>query len=138
MESSFRLEIITPERTFFSGDVQALIVPAPDGQMEILKGHEPIVVAIYVGIVKILTNGEWKECTTSDAFMEVRPDKTLLYSQAMEWPEEIDIDRALAAKERAEQRLRDKKSYTDYVQSKIALQRAMVRLKSGRKNPNLD
>ncbi len=138
MDLSFKLEIFTPERTFFSGDVQALIVPTPDGQMEILRMHEPIAVAISVGVVKIYVNGEWKECTTSEAFMEVRPDETLIFSQAMEWPEEIDIDRALAAKERAEQRLRDKKSFKDYLQSKVALQRAMVRLKTGKKNPNLD
>lgn len=138
MHSDFKLEVITPERTFFNDNVQSVIIPTPDGQMEIQKGHEPIVVSIEIGTVRLLIDGKWHECTTSEAFMEVRPDETIIFSQAMEWPEEIDISRALAAKERAEERLRQQKSYQEYMQSKIALARAMVRLKVGRRGQNLD
>ena len=70
--------------------------------------------------------------------MEVRPDETIIFSQAMEWPDEIDISRAQAARERAEERLRQQRSYQEYQQSKIALARAMVRLRVGRRNQNLD
>jgi F-type H+-transporting ATPase subunit epsilon len=138
MPSNFRLDVITPERTFFSGEVESIIVPTEDGLMGILKGHEPIVIAIEIGTVKFMVDGEWHECATSEAFMEVRPDETIIFSQAMEWPEEIDLSRALAAKERAEERLRQQKSYQEYMQSKIALARAMVRLKVGRQRQNID
>jgi len=138
MPSKFRLDVITPERTFFSGEVESIIIPTTDGQMGIMKGHEPIVIAIEIGTIKFMIDDEWHECATSEAFMEVRPDETIIFSQAMEWPEEIDIHRAIAAKERAEEQLRQQKSYQDYMQSKIALARAMVRLKVGRQRQNID
>ena len=138
MPSEFKLEIITPERTFFSGMVESIILPTPDGLMGILKGHEPIVAAIEIGTVKIQTEGKWRECSTSDAFMEVRPDEVIIFAQAMEWPEEIDLARAQAARERAEERLRQQRSYQEYTQSKIALARAMVRLRVGKGSANLD
>lgn len=138
MHSDFKLEIITPERTFFDGMVQSVIVTTPDGQMEIQKSHEPIVVSIEIGTIRLLIEDKWQDCITSDAFMEVRPDETIIFSQAMEWPEEIDLSRAKAAMERAEERLRQQKSYQEYMQSKIALARAMVRLKHGRNSQNLD
>ena len=138
MHSNFKLEIITPERTFYNADVQSVIIPTPDGQMEIQKGHEPIVVSIVIGTVRLLIDGTWHDCATSDAFMEVRPDEVIIFSQAMEWPEEIDIKRAQAAKERAEEKLRQQRSYQEYLQSKVALARAMERLKVGRRKPNLD
>ena len=138
MPSKFKLEIITPERTFYSGDVESIVIPTPDGQMGIWKGHEPIAAAIEIGVVKLLIDGKWVECATSEAFMEVRPDETLIFAQSMEWPEEIDVVRAQAAKERAEERLRQQRSYQDYMQSKISLARAMTRLKVGRRPANLD
>lgn len=138
MHSEFKLEIITPERTFFDDMIQSVIVPTPDGQMEIQKLHEPIVVSIEIGTIRLLIDDKWKECITSEAFMEVRPDETIIFSQAMEWPEEIDMKRAQAAKERAEERLRQQRSYQEYMQNKIALARAMVRLKHGRQKQNLD
>lgn len=132
MSRLFRLEMITPERRFFDGEIESLIVQTPDGLMGILKGHEPSVVAIDIGEIKLKMDGAWMACTTTEGFMEIRFDETLIFAQAFEWPDEIDLNRALAAKERAEQRIAEKKSQEEYMQSKIALARAMVRLKTGR------
>ncbi len=137
MSALFRLEMITPERRFFDGDVESIVVPSTDGLMGILKGHEPSVVAITVGTIKIKMDGEWMECTTTDGFIEIRFDETLIFAQAFEWPDEIDLNRALAAKERAEQRIMEKKSQEEYMYSKVALARAMVRLKTGRSKSGL-
>ena len=138
MPGKYTLEVITPERIFFHGEVESVIIPTPDGYMSIQKMHEPMVAAISVGDMKINVGGEWKECTTSAGFVEVRPDETIIFSQAVEWPEEIDIKRAQEARERAEERLRQKKSYQEYMQNQIALARAMVRLRVGRRNRNLE
>lgn len=138
MPAKYMLEIITPERIFFRGDVESVIIPAPDGFMSIQKMHEPMVAAIKVGTMRILSDGEWLECTTSDGFVEVRPDETIIFSQTAEWPNEIDIRRAQEAKERAEERMRQQLSHQEYMQNQIALARAMVRLRAGRKNRNLD
>ena len=74
----------------------------------------------------------------SAGFLEIRPDETILFATTAEWPEEIDIARAERAKQRAEEKLRQRKSEEEYRQSHIALARAMARLKVGRKRLNLE
>ena len=138
MPAKYTLEIITPERIFFKGEVQSVIIPTTDGFMSIQRMHEPMVAAIKVGEMKLqMADGKWKECSTTAGFVEVRPDETIIFSQAVEWPEEIDLRRAQEAKERAEEQLRQKQSYQEYMQSQITLARAMVRLRVGRRNRNL-
>lgn len=138
MPASYMLEIITPERQFFRGEVESVIIPTPDGQMSIQRMHEPMVAALSVGEMKLNIEGEWAICTTSEGFVEVRPDETIIFSQAVEWPNEIDVKRALEAKERAEERLRQQQSRQEYMRSQVSLARAMVRLRVGKKNQNLD
>lgn len=138
MPANYMLEIITPEREFFHGEVESVIIPTPDGQMSIQRMHEPMVAALSVGEMKLCIGGEWAVCTTSEGFVEVRPDETIIFSQAVEWPEEIDMMRAQEAKERAEERLRQQQSRQEYMRSQISLARAMVRLRVGRKNQNID
>ncbi len=138
MPAKYTLEIITPERIFFRGEVESVIIPTSDGYMSIQKMHEPMVASIVVGDMKLFADGEWLQCTTTDGFVEVRPDETIIFSQAVEWPEEIDLRRAQEARERAEEQLRQKKSHQEYMQNQIALARAMVRLRVGRRNRNLE
>jgi len=138
MPSKYTLEIITPERIFFKGEVESVIIPTPDGYMSIWKNHEPLVAAIKVGEMKLQVDGEWKQCSTSDGFVEVRPDETIIFSQAVEWPHEIDLRRAQEARERAEEQMRQHKSYQEYMQNQIALARAMVRLRVGRRDMNIE
>ncbi|MFA5676318.1 MAG: ATP synthase F1 subunit epsilon [Christensenellales bacterium] len=138
MSAKYTLEIITPERAFFKGEVTSAIIPTADGYLSVQKMHEPMVAAITVGDIKICVNGEWKLCTTSEGFIEVRPDRSIIFSQAVEWPEEIDLRRAQEARERAEERLRQASSRREYMQNQISLARAMVRLRAGRKSRNID
>lgn len=138
MPAKFMLEIITPERAFFRGEVESVIFPTADGYMSVQKLHEPMVAAITVGDMRFCVDGKWKQCTTSEGFVEVRPDETIIFSQAVEWPDEIDIRRAQEARERAEERLRQTQSYQEYMRNQISLARAMVRLRVGRRSQNLD
>jgi F-type H+-transporting ATPase subunit epsilon len=138
MPAKYHIEVITPERTFFNGEVESVIIPTSDGYMSIQRMHEPMVIVLSIGEMKLNIDGEWKECTTSSGFVEIRPDETIIFSQAVEWPEEIDMRRAEEAKELAEEHLREKQSYQEYMQNQIALARAMVRLRVGRKKQNLD
>ncbi len=138
MPAKYELEIITPERTFFKGQVESVIVPTSDGYMSIWKMHEPMVIVLSIGEMKLQIDGEWKECTTSSGFIDIRPDETVIFSQAVEWPYEIDMRRAQEAKEQAEERMRQRQSYQEYMQNQISLARAMVRLRVGRRNQNLD
>ena len=75
----------------------------------------------------------WQEAVNSEGFMEVLQDSVVVFVQACEWPEDIDMRRAEEAKHRAEERIRQRQSIWENKSSKIALARAMVRLRAGRK-----
>ena len=130
---TFDLSIMTPERQFFSGQVEALTITGIDGQMTVLAGHAPMVVSLAVGEISIKQDGVWREAVNSEGFMEVLQDSVIVFVQACEWPEDIDMRRAEEAKHRAEERIRQRQSIWENKSSKIALARAMVRLRAGRK-----
>ncbi len=132
MADKFNLDILTPERKFFSEEVEMVILKTPEGEMGILKGHVPMVVAVGIGPVKIKKDGEWQEAFLSDGFMEIKQDKTIIMTDSAEWPNEIDINRAKAAKERAEERLRRQLDRVEHIRSQAALARALARLKVAR------
>ena len=127
--STFYLEIITPEKQFYVGPASSLVMPALDGEYGVQPGHEPIVTAIEPGLVRFQADGAWNEVVVSDGFAEVMPDYVILLVSSAERPEEIDRARAERAKERAEERLRQKQSVREYHLSKAALARAMARLR---------
>ncbi len=129
MSSEFELEIITPERKFFSGQVEMVILKTTEGEIGILKGHMPMVAAVAVGPIRIKKEGEWIEAVLTEGFMEVKPDKTVILTDTAEWPNEIDINRAKAAMERAEERLQRQLGRIEYMRSQAALARALARLR---------
>ena len=128
--SKYHLEVLTPHRKFYDGDVEEIIVTTSAGEIGVQKGHIPMTVALGIGTLKIKNDNEWKEASISNGFMEVKQDNVV---DAAEWPEEIDIMRAEAAKQRAEERLRQKKSQHEYLLAKAALRRALVRMNIAKK-----
>lgn len=127
--SSFSLEIVTPDRQFFAGQVESLVLPITDGLYGIEPGHEPVVTAIVPGELRYKVEGVWRTAAVTSGFAEIMPDYAILLVDAAERPEEIDLKRAEAARDRAEERLRQKGSLQEYHGSKAALARAMARLK---------
>ena len=132
MAGTFYLEIVTPERQFFTGDAEALILPAVDGEIGVYPGHEPAVTAVEPGELRYKAGGRWEPAAVGAGFAEIRQDRVILLVGFAEHPEEIDRKRAEAARERAEERLRQKQSIHEYYHSKAALARAMARLKTRR------
>lgn len=130
MANTFHLEIITPSRVFYSGPAQDLIMPVLDGLYGVQAGHEPVVTAIEPGELQFRVAGEWQKAAVTTGFAEVLPEKTILLVAAAEHPEEIDLKRAEAAKARAEERLRQKRSMQEYYRSQAALSRATARLRT--------
>ena len=129
MAKQYHLEIMTPERMFFDGEVESVIFNAPDGQIAVLADHVPLVSPVEVGWMTVKSDGELKYMFNSEGFVEVYRGGMLIFVQACEWPEEIDARRAEEARKRAEERLRQRQSITEYKQSKLALARAMARLR---------
>jgi F-type H+-transporting ATPase subunit epsilon len=135
MAKLFNLTILTPERIFFSGEVEMLKLRTVDGDYAIMAGHAPIVMPVVVGSLTIWKTDGVEMAFNSEGFMEVAHEGTTVYIQACEHPEEIDSLRAEDAMERAEERLRQRQSMNEYKQSKMALARAMARLQvSKRRN----
>ena len=133
MARTFELSVMTPEREFFSGQVEALSVDGLDGQFSVLAGHAPMVATLEIGTLRIKQDGQWREAVNSEGFMEVLNNRVVVFVQTCEWPEEIDLQRAQEAKRRAEELLRQKQSLLEYGGSKIALARAMARLSASSK-----
>ena len=129
MASTFNLEILTPYRSFFKGEVEMLILPGSDGEYGILASHSPMVTAINPGKLRIKQNNEWKEASVSTGFIEVLPESSILLCDTCEWPHEIDANRAKIAKEKAEEVLRQNISQIEHIKAQAALRRALSRLK---------
>lgn len=134
--NTFILNIMTPERRFFSGEAEGLIITAPDGELCILAGHIPLIAPIVVGEIKLKQNGEWKSAFCSEGFLEVLHNRVMVFVQACEWPQDIDVSRARRALEIEREHLRQRQSINEYKQSKIALSRAMARLRITHQNIN--
>ena len=130
-ERTFELKILTPEHQFYSGPAASLILPAVDGQLGIEPGHEPAVTAVEPGELRFLLDGAWHPVVVGAGFAEIKADYAVLMVGFAERPENVDLRRAQAAKDRAEERLRQKRSLQEYYSSKAALARAMARLKFG-------
>ena len=133
MAKSFNLNIVASDKKFYSGPCQKLIIPAVDGMLEVMAGHESMVTTIQSGELRYEVDGVWHNAAVSDGFVEIMPDYTILLVDTAELPEEIDVKRAQQAKERAEERLRQRESMKEYYYSKAALARAMARLKIKKK-----
>jgi len=129
MAKLFNLKILTPEREFFDGDVEAVTASAPDGKVTILADHAPFIMPVSAGFINIKRAGTWEDSINSEGFMEVHHEGVLVFVQTCEHPDEIDTRRAEEARRRAEESLRQKQSMSEYRQSKLALARAMARLR---------
>ncbi len=110
----FHLEVVTPDRQFYIGDADSLVLPAIDGYMGVEAGHEPVVTAVVPGELKYRSEGAWTHAVVSQGLAEIMPDRVMVLTTSAERPEEIDWKRAEAAKERAEERLRQKLSIQEY------------------------
>lgn len=126
---SFRLQIISPDRIFFDGDVDLLELRTTEGVMGILKGHIPLTAVLEPGMLKIEENNKEKIAAVHDGFVEILKDKVIVLAEACEWPEEIDVNRAKEAKIRAERRLKESNTgEINVVRAEMALRRSLTRI----------
>ncbi|PTM56749.1 F0F1 ATP synthase subunit epsilon [Desmospora activa] len=133
--ATMQLDIVTPERKVYSEQVDMVIARAAEGEIGILPRHAPFISPLQVSAVKIKKDGEEFLVAVSGGFLEVHDNQVTLLAETAETPGEIDIDRAKAAKERAEQRLQEqKRDDIDFKRAQLSLQRAMVRMQVGGRN----
>lgn len=131
---SFRLDMLTPQKTVFSGSVDSLIAPGMAGSFQILRNHAPFLAAIGVGEVKIEDQtGNEVTYSTSGGFVEVNHNVASFLADTVERKEDINIERARAAKERAEERLGKREPGMDVARAQAALARAVNRIRIAEK-----
>ncbi|MFB5662733.1 F0F1 ATP synthase subunit epsilon [Alteribacillus sp. HJP-4] len=127
--STINVNVVTPDGTVYEGDVNMVSVRAQSGELGILPGHIPMVAPLAVGTVRLKHDSSRELVSVSGGFIEVRPDKVTILAESAEQPSEIDVDRALEAKKRAEERLnRAKQEDIDFKRAELALRRANTRL----------
>ncbi|MCT4619028.1 MAG: F0F1 ATP synthase subunit epsilon [Marinisporobacter sp.] len=129
MASTFELEIVTPDRKFYEGSVERIVVRSTQGDMGILKDHMFTVSPLEIGVVKIKENGKYKEAACAGGFIQIKEEKTTIITDSAEWPEEIDVKRAEESKNRAEERLNKPEANIDALRAKAALKRALTRIR---------
>ena len=127
--SHYTLEIVTPDRKFFEEEVEMVVVRGSEGDIGILPNHTPLVTPLSIGRIKIKQNGKFREAALSEGYVDIGKDKATIIADTAEWPEEIDVERAMESKKRAEERL-EKKSQgeVDLLRAQVALRKALTRI----------
>lgn len=130
------LELITPERVTYKLEVKTLVVPTLDGFIAIWYNHAPLITALGTGIMWYRDNAGVKGGTNRFAintgFMEVLDNSISVFAETIERGDEVDLERALAAKQRAEERLRIRSSDIDVERAQLSLARAIARIRAAR------
>ena len=128
------LEIISPEKKVYTGKVKSVTIPGTKGNFQVLYNHAPLISTFDIGIIKlVLSDDSTRIYTTSGGSTEVLDNKVLILSDTVEPIESIDIERAMRAKERAEARLKKKEGIVDVDRARVALARALNRIKMSEK-----
>jgi F-type H+-transporting ATPase subunit epsilon len=106
MPDIIHLEIVTPERLLLEADVDSVQIPGLDGELGILPGHSPLISELKpAGLLTYVQGGASHQLLVSSGFVEVMPDRVKVLAEVAERPDEVDLERALKAKERAEKLL---------------------------------
>lgn len=125
---TLKVNIVTPDGPVYEADMEMVSVRAESGELGILPGHIPTVAPLQTGAVRLKKDAGQEQVAVTGGFLEVRPDAVNILAQAAETAEDIDVERAQAAKIRAEERLRKASEDIDLVRAELALKRAINRL----------
>jgi F-type H+-transporting ATPase subunit epsilon len=130
------LEIVTAERLVLSDDVDQVNAPTKDGRVGILPRHMPLITVLTEGELSIVKNGVRTEFAVFGGFMEVLPDRVTILADSCDRSDEIDLDRAEEARQRAEERIAQRKSDQDMIQAEAELRRAMMQIRIAQSKRN--
>lgn len=126
MADNMKLKIVAPERIFYEGDASFLEFTTTEGEMGIYANHIPLTAIIAPGVLRIHNNDDVREAALLSGFVQVLQDSVTILAESVEWPEEIDANRAKEAEIRARRRIQED-SANDMTRAEMALRRALVR-----------
>ncbi len=127
----FSLEVVTLKKLIFSGMVEGITAPGSVGYFGILKGHTPFVSGLQPGIFTVsLPRGERETMAISGGFLLTDGNKVIVLADSAEAPNEIDLERTRASRDRAQRRISESPPDLDVPRAKASLARALTRLKA--------
>ena len=132
MAENIKLEVVTPETIVVSEEASIVAAPGTLGEFGVLSGHTPFMTTLKTGTIRYTdANGTEHYVFVSGGFAEALPDKVTILAESAERRRDIDLERAMAALERAQQRVATdrKKEEIDFVRARGALERALHRVK---------
>ncbi len=131
MGNKFMLEVVTPDRVFYQGETSMVITKTTEGDIGILYDHEPLVAPLKVGSLRVKQDdGSFKWGACASGFLTVDASGVRVIVDSAEWVEEIDLERALEAKRRAEERIqKHEPKEVDLLRARAALERAINRIR---------
>jgi F-type H+-transporting ATPase subunit epsilon len=128
--AAFKLEIVTPEKTVYSGEVSHVQAPGSEGSFGVLVGHVPFLTSLQTGVLSFdEEGGTRRKMAVSGGFAQVAANGVTVLAETAESEERIDVERARAARQRAEERLKNAPGDIDGTRAHAALTRAINRLK---------
>ena len=134
--NTFKLKIIAHDRLFYEGEATMLEFTTTEGDMGIYPGHMSMTVILVPCRISIHNGSEVRSLMASGGFMEILPEKVTVMAEDTLWPEEIDVPRAEAARDRALKRLEERSEDIDIVRAEAALKRALSRLEIASRDKN--
>ena len=128
LPTTLTLEIVTPERSLVSEQVDEVQLPGSEGYFGVLPGHTPLLATLQVGELWYRAGRETHYLAVAFGFAEVLPDRVTVLAQIAERPADIDVPRAEAAKKRAEERIARPQAAIDFERARIAMMKSLIRL----------
>lgn len=128
MADKFALKIISPDDMFFEGEGEFLEFTSVEGDMGVYAKHIPLTTILEPCVMRIYNNGEEKKAAVLGGFVEILQEQITVLAEDANWPEQIDVERAQAAKKRAEERLARAEKGVDRARAEAALKRAVARI----------
>ena len=132
-EKTLQLDVVTPEQTIVSEEVEIVMAPGYFGEFGALRNHIPFLAQLQPGEVKYRKGGQLEVMVVGGGYAEVLPTKVTILATTAERAQDIDLERARAAKERAEQRLKERQDELDCLRAEAALQKAIARIRAAEK-----
>jgi F-type H+-transporting ATPase subunit epsilon len=132
MASKILLELVTPERLLLTEEVDEVVAPGFEGEFGVLPEHTQYLAILNIGLLRYRKGSETRVIALGGGFAEVTPERVVVMAETAERAEEIDVERARRARERAEAALKEITLDDEtYAKAYAALQRALVRMSAG-------
>ena len=128
LPTTLTLEIVTPERSLVSEQVDEVQLPGSEGYFGVLPGHTPLLATLQVGELWYRVGQDKHYLAVAFGFAEVLPDRVTVLAQLAERPEDIDVPRAEAARKRAEERIARPQADVDFERARVAMMKSLIRL----------